>query len=100
MDNDNHNPPNNNHLTSKLRVKIVMTDHLLQRFPNQIKELRAIILENNDFAELCSDYEEMCTWMAVRCHEIDQHRQECEQALQILKELEEEILRIMMDRRT
>ena len=89
--------PNNNHHTSKLRVKITLTDHLTRIFPNYINEIMEIIVDNDDFAELCADFEEMCTWMAIRCREIDQPSKECEQALQTLKELEEEILTFLVD---
>ena len=74
-----------------------MNDHIYRKYPDHVEAIRA--LRNKDFAfsEMCDDYEEMCTWLAAQSCTLAPHAEECFQAQEIIRDLEEDIKKALRD---
>ena len=70
-----------------------MTDHVYRKYPDHTEAIRALLKKDADFNEMCDDYEEMSTWLAAQSQSIDPHSEECVQAQEIIRNLEDEILK-------
>ena len=70
-----------------------MTDHVYRKYPDHSDAIRALRNKDTDFGEICDDYEEMSTWMAAQYRSIDPHSEECVQAQEIIRGLEDEIMK-------
>ena len=69
-----------------------MTDHVYRKYPDHAKAIRTLRNKDTDFSEVCDDYEEMSTWLASQNDLIDPHSEECAKALEIIRDLEDEII--------
>jgi hypothetical protein len=68
-----------------------MTDHVFRRFTKHIEVIQILLQENAVFAEICADYEEICTWLACHCRQATQPNEECDHAWEVIRSLEDEI---------
>ena len=71
-----------------------MTDHLFKRFANRIETVKKLLESNEDFREICSDYEEICTWIAFQ-EKYSVPRSQIERARETSESLEKEITRAL-----
>jgi len=72
-----------------------MTAYVYQKFPDRIEAIKSALQADDDFSEICADYEELCTWLAARQHPANESCEECERALELRAELEQEITRVL-----
>jgi hypothetical protein len=75
-----------------------MTDHVYQRFPDHIEAIQEILKSDDAFGEICADYEEICTWLTDRQQRAGESCNECEPALELRMELEQEIGRVLQQK--
>ena len=76
----------------------IMTEHVFRKFPNDIKGIRELFARDATFREICGDYEEMCTWLDDYCHLHGRPSEECDTAREIIRDLEDEIEKVLKDR--
>jgi hypothetical protein len=72
-----------------------MTEHVNRKYPEHVGAIEALRENDPSFSEMCNDYEEMCTWMAAQSCSLDPHSEECNQAKEIIRDLEYEIERML-----
>jgi len=75
-----------------------MTDHVYQRFPDHIEAIQAMLKSDDAFVEICADYEEICTWLTDRQQQAGESCDECERALELRMEREQEISRVIIEK--
>ena len=75
-----------------------MTDHVYRKYPDYAEAIRALRNKDSDFSEMCDDYDEMCTWLTIQGHCIDPHSEECVDAQEIVRDLEDEIIKRLEER--
>ena len=66
--------------------------HVLRRFPNFVSTIRARADKDPAFRAMLADYEEVSTWLASRQNLPTSDPVELESALELIRNLEEEIL--------
>ena len=71
------------------------TEHVYKKFPNDIGVIRELLDEDATFREICDDYEEICTWLAGHCNSEVRSSNECYHALEVMRDLEDEILKVL-----
>ena len=64
---------------------------VLERFPECSEQIPQLRQRDADFAEMCSDYEELAQWLATHSHDDCRPESECVENRTLLAELEEEI---------
>jgi hypothetical protein len=69
-----------------------MTDHVYQQFPDHIEAIQSILKTDEAFGGICADYEEICTWLTAQQRRAGESCEECERALELRLELEQEII--------
>jgi hypothetical protein len=74
-----------------------MTDHVNRKYPDRVGAIQALRKKDLSFEEMCNDYEEMCSWMAVLGCSTDPHSEECVHAKEIIRDLEDEIERTLQE---
>ncbi len=74
-----------------------MTDHVYRKFPNYIEALQALLQKDATFGEICADYEEICTWLACQYRSEDPPSEECDRARELIRDLEDEIEKVLRD---
>jgi hypothetical protein len=74
-----------------------MTDHIFQTFPQHIEIIRLLLQQNPTFWELFSDYEEISTWVSGHSHLAGQSSTEYDQALELMRDLEDDIKKIIKE---
>ncbi len=47
--------------------------------------------------EICGDYEEMCTWLVCQYRLEDPPSEECDRARELIRDLEDEIEKVLRD---
>ena len=72
-----------------------MNDHVYSKFPGHIREIQRILQREARFREICSEYEELCTWLASQGRTKPRPAQEYEHARRLIQELENEIRRAL-----
>ena len=74
-----------------------MADHVFRRFSNHIDGIRALMQVDATFREICTDCEEICTWLA--CHDWPQcpSSQEVDYARELVQDLEADIEEALKD---
>ena len=72
-----------------------MTSHLIEKFSDRIDQIKALLQTDASFGEVCADYEEICTWLIGHCQTASGPSDECGQARDLKKELENEIYRVL-----
>lgn len=73
-----------------------MTDYLSRRFPQYIAAIKALEEKDAAFYEACSNYEEICIWLATREQRSEsEDHEELEQARELKLDLENEILTLL-----
>ncbi len=68
-----------------------MKYHVQKKFPQHSSLIIELVQSNEIFAEICADYEEMCTWFAGRTNEVGITTEDYSAAQALIRELEEEI---------
>lgn len=69
-----------------------MKDHVYRKYPDHVEAIQKLRNKDATFDEICNDYEEMCTWLAVQSCSLDPHCLECTDAREIIRDLENEII--------
>lgn len=69
-----------------------MNYHVQKKFPEQSSLIRELLQRNEMFAEICADYEEVCTWLAGRTSKAELTAEEYSVAQDLIRELEDEII--------
>ena len=75
----------------------MMIGHIYRKFPNHIEALQMLIQKDTNFAEICTDYEEMCTWLDNYCRAQGRPSKECDHAREVIRGLEDEIRKVLGD---
>ncbi len=68
-----------------------MFDHLQKRFGDHFEIITQLRQDNEMFAEMCANYEELCTWFSARTSEQELTSEERYQARELIEELQNEI---------
>ena len=66
---------------------------VLERFPEWSEQITLLLARGRNFAELCSDYDELASWLATHSHEDYAPESEWAANCLLLAEMEVEILR-------
>ena len=74
-----------------------MSDYVNLKFPDLVEAIQALKNNNSAFSEMCTDYEEMCTWLDNYCRSEVQQSEECYSAREIIWDLEDEIAKVLRD---
>ena len=74
-----------------------MTDHVCRRYPDHADAIHALMKADRTFSEICDDYDEMCTWLMHHCRTHGKASEECLSAMEIIKDLEDEIDKMLND---
>ncbi len=69
-----------------------MSEQILEGFPEWRNEILKLLQEDPKFQEMCADYEEVSTWLAASSVSAKRPDAKYDEARQLLKSLEEEIL--------
>ena len=72
-----------------------MTDHVYRKFSSHIEAIQALLQKDTTFREICADYEEMCTWLAYHCRSQGRSSEECDRARELIRDLEDEITKVL-----
>ena len=72
-----------------------MNEWIYKNFPNHIGCIQALLQYDATFRELCADYEEMCTWLEDYCRSQARQSEECDHAREMIRELENEINKVL-----
>ena len=74
-----------------------MTDHVYRKFPNYLEAIQALMQKDANFREICADYEEIYTWLKDCCRLQDRPSKECDHAREVIRGLEDEIIKVLRD---
>ena len=74
------------------------TKHVCNKFPNHIDAIQVLFKKDTAFREICNDYEETCNWLEDYCRSKGQPSAECDHAQQLIRELEDEIIKVLEER--
>ena len=72
-----------------------MIDHVYRKFPNHIEAIQALLQKDTTFREICDDYEEMCAWLDDYCRLKGRPSEECDHARDMMRDLEDEIIKAL-----
>ena len=72
-----------------------MNYHVQKKFPEYSSHIRELLQSNEIFAEMCADYEEVCTWLAGRTSKEELTAEEYSVAQDLIRELEDEIAAVV-----
>ena len=76
-----------------------MTDHIKKKFHNHIGQIQTLIQTDATFEEICMDYEEMSTYLENYCRSQGRRTEECDNARDLIRDLEDEIQRKLKESR-
>ncbi len=76
-----------------------MTGHIFRKFPDHIKGIQALLQKDATFREICDDYEKMRTWLEDYCRSQGRPSEECDHARELIRNLENDIRRVLKDAR-
>ena len=68
-----------------------MTDHVYRKFPDQLETIQTLLQKDAAFAEMCANYEEICTWLTDHSRTRDLSPEERDHAHDLMRDLEDEI---------
>lgn len=68
-----------------------MIDHIQKDFSEHLEVIQKMKQKDEVFAEMCANYEELCTWFAARMSEKKLTTEECMQTIELIKELQVDI---------
>ena len=74
-----------------------MPDHIYRKFPDHIEGIQAMLQKDATFREICADYEEMCNWLKDYCRSQGRPSEECDHARELIRNLENDIKRVLRD---
>ncbi|MDJ0957958.1 MAG: hypothetical protein QNI91_13905 [Arenicellales bacterium] len=73
-----------------------MSDYVYRKFPLLTEAMQALRAKDATFREVCTDYEEICTWLAARDDgSADADPKEYVDAQEVKLDLEDEILKLL-----
>ena len=72
-----------------------MAAHVYRKFPNHIEAIRSLLHEDSNFREICTDYEEICTWLDSHDRSEGPLSKEGDLTREFVRELEAEITRVL-----
>ncbi len=70
-------------------------DHLQRTFPKHLNRIETLMQKDADFLDLCSDYEEICTWMTSQEKRDSHTDQEMEYARELIRDLKDDIMKVL-----
>ncbi len=73
------------------------TDHVYRKFSNNIEGVKELLQKNATFREICDNYGEICNWLDDYCRSQDRPTKECDHAMEIIQDLEEEINQVLRE---
>ena len=73
-------------------------ENVLTKYPELQSEIRRLSQEDEDFQEMCQDYEEVCSLMANLTATADRHPATMEGYQKLLESLSEEIMEALQER--
>ncbi len=76
-----------------------MCEHVPNRFPHLAEEIRSLMKEDLTFREICTDYEEVCTWLAYNACPDGGTSEDTEHNLALKRDLEREIEEALLRQR-
>ena len=76
-----------------------MTQYILRRFPAWRDDIQRLLQENQDFHEMCADYEELSAWLTAVTQPTAVSKAQLEEARALLQALEADILEVLQNRR-
>ncbi len=68
-----------------------MCEHVPNRFPDLAEAIRTLMQKDPTFREICADYEEVCTWLALHARPDGEGGEDPEHNLALKRDLEREI---------
>lgn len=71
---------------------MTLYSHLHKKFPDHRSLIEGLLQENEIFAEICADYEEICTWLYGRTDKKTISKKEYIITRDLILDLEDEIL--------
>lgn len=71
--------------------------HVHRKFPDYGEAIQALLQKDATFREICTDYEEICTWLDGYCRSQGRPSEKCDHARQLIRELEVEIIQVLRD---
>ncbi len=74
-----------------------MTNHIYLNFPDHIECIQAMLQKDATFREICADYEEMCNWLEYYCRSQGRPSEECDQARELIRNLENDIKKVLRE---
>ena len=72
-----------------------MSDLIYRKFADQIDSIQTLLKTDAIFEEVCTDYEEICTWLASQQESTVLSTEEIEHARELIQELEDEINKML-----
>ena len=75
----------------------IMTVHVCRKFPDQIEAIRKLVQRSEVLRDICTDYEEICSWLADCTKTKKPPSKEYDRALEVQRDLEKDILRILKE---
>ena len=75
----------------------MMSDHVSEKFPNHIEAIQALLDKDATFREICADYAEICTWLDDYCRSQGRPSEEYDNARQLMRDLEVEIVQVLRE---
>ena len=74
-----------------------MTDHVYRKFSNHIEAIQVLLQKDATFREICTDYEEMCTWLVSQYCREGRSTAECDRARELVRDLENDITKALRE---
>ena len=72
-------------------------EHVCIKFPNHIDAIQELWQKDATFREICADYAEICTWLDDYCRSQGRPSEEYDNARQLMRDLEVEIIQVLRD---
>ena len=70
---------------------------VVERFPESSERITLLLQQDAEFAEICSDYEEVADWLAAHSRDGCAYECSCAANRQLLSELEADILEALQE---
>jgi len=72
-----------------------VSDLIYRKFADQIDSIQTLLKTDATFEEICTDYEEICAWLASQQESTVLSTEEIEHARELIQELEDEINKML-----
>jgi hypothetical protein len=75
-----------------------MADAICKLFPHHAETIEELLKKGATFREICTDYDEASGWPADYCHSEGLPSERCDHARELIRNLEGEIKKVLMER--